>query len=290
MALAPITIDENTFKQNFNLPPLSRTLLQVLEAIHSKVSGAAEVTEFVSRDAAMVTHLLKVVNSAYYALSRRIGNLQHAIAYLGLGEVSRICLTLSVINSLKPADKNDLRYFWYHSYLTALIAKSLSKEFKGAIDAGDLYSAALLHDIGQLVYQRFYPDHFSQLRRYSTEEGVFLIDAEDHFGFPSHITFGSLLCEHWGMPANVKRACTFHELKDLRTIADRSRSEPFDVIITISNLIAGLATAKLQEELKEQVASEVRRVLEMTKEQFLGFLAQVYELEKKAKSAISQMI
>ncbi len=290
-SLAPFTIDENTFlKENFSLPPLSRTLMQVLQVIHSKVGGASEVTELVSRDAAMVSHILKVVNSAYYCLSRRIANLQHAIAYLGLAEVSHICLTLSVINSLKPGDKKELQDFWFHSYMTALIARNLGKEFKNVADPGELYSAALLHDIGQLVYQRFFPDHFRQMRSFCADKGTFLADAEQQFGFPSHLALGALLCDHWALPASIKRACSFHELRDLKSIENRSQADPFDLVITVSNMIAALATAKLNDTMKEEVTSEVRRALEMSKEQFLAFLGNLYELEKNAESAIAQMI
>lgn len=291
MSLAPFTIDENTFlKQNLNLPPLSRTLLNVLEVIHSKVSGAAEVAELVSRDAAMVSHILKVVNSAYYCLPTRIANIHHAIAYLGLAQVSHICLTLSVINSLKPGDRKELQYFWLHSYLTALIARNLAKEFKAVADAGELYSAALLHDIGQLAYQRFFPDHFHQMRRFCVDKGTFLADAEEQFGFASHMMFGSLLCDHWALPASIKRACSFHELRDLQGIEDRSQAQPFDLVITVSNMIAALATANLHDRLKEEVTAEVRRVLDMSKEQFLAFLGDLYELERKAESSISRLI
>jgi len=291
MSLAPFKIDENTFlKQNVNLPPLSRTLLEVLEVIHSRISGAAEVAELVSRDAAMTTHILKVVNSAYYCLPTRIANIQHAIAYLGLAQVSHICLTLSVINSLKPGDRAELQYFWLHSYYTALIAKTLSREFKTITDSGELYSAALLHDIGQLVYQRFYPDHFHEMRRFCADKGTFLADAEERFGFASHLTFGSLLCDHWDLPQSIKRACSFHELRDLRNIKDKSQTEPFDLVITVSNMLAALARANLHDQLREEITAEVRRVLDMSKEQFLAFLGNLYELERKAESSITRLI
>lgn len=290
MSLAPFTVDENTFlKQNINLPPLSRTLLQVLEVIHSKISGASEVAELVSRDAAMATHILKVVNSAYYCLPTRIANIQHAIAYLGLAQVSHICLTLSVINSLKPGDRAELQYFWLHSYYTALIAKNLSKEFRNVPDSGELYSAALLHDIGQLVYQRFYPDHFHEMRRFCAGKGTFLTDAEEQFGFASHLTFGALLCDHWALPQSIKRACSLHELRDLRSM-DSSRTDPFDLIITVSNMLAALARANLHEQLKEEITAEVRRVLDMSKEQFLTFLGSLYELERKAEASITRLV
>jgi HD-like signal output (HDOD) protein len=291
MVLAPFRIDEKTFfKQHFTLPPLSSTLLGILEIVQSNTAGAAEVTEVVSRDAVMATHLLKVVNSAYYALPKKIASIQHAITYLGLGEVSRICMALSVINSLKPADYKELRYFWFHSYLTALIAKRVVQGFSRVADVGELYSAALLHDLGQLIYQKFFPDHFRRMRTFCITEGRFLVDAEEQFGFPSHLSMGALLCDHWGLPGTIKRACSFHELRDLKTIPNKSDAEPFDIVITVSNLIAALATAKLNPQLKEEVASEIRRILQTSKEELLKFLADIYELERKAEITISQMI
>jgi putative nucleotidyltransferase with HDIG domain len=291
MALAPFAIDDKEFlKQNVALPALPTTLMQVLQVIHSKTTGAAEVTELVGRDAAMASHILRVVNSAYYALPKRIGDIQHAVAYLGLGEVSRICLTLSVINSLKPRDRAELQHFWRHSYLTALIAKRLAGTFGAGIDGGELYSAALLHDVGQLVYQRFFPDHFSLLRQYCREKRCFLVDAEASLGFPSHLTLGALLAEHWGLPPAIRRACSFHELSDLKALGTRAEADPFDFIITVANLIAELSTGELDDPVRDDVLATVQGALEISKVEFVGLLAEVYELQRRAESGIGSLM
>ncbi len=289
--LPPLKIDYSTFlKDHFVLPPLSTTVLQVIQVMQSETGGASEVAKLISRDAAMVSHILKVVNSAYYALPKQIGNVQHAIAYIGLGEVSRICLALSVINVVKPGSKKELHHFWLHSYLTAVIAKRLIRGFPNAAGVEDLYAAALLHDIGELVYQRFFPDYYREMREYCSTYKCFLADAEEHFGFPSHQTFGACLSEHWTLPATIKRACEFHELRDLKTVADKSQATPFDLVIAVSNLIAYLAKDPLEERLKEEVTTEVRRILGASKEEFLRFLADVYELDRTTEAQISQMI
>ncbi len=291
MTLPRIEINYDTFlKEQFVLAPLPSTLMQVLQVVHSDVGGAAQVTELISRDASMVSHILRVVNSAYYALPRSIGNVQHAIAYIGLGEVSRICLTMSVINNLKPKDKKDLQHFWLHSYLCALIAKRLVQEFKNVGDTGDLYASALLHDIGKLVYSRFFPEHYAEMRKYCVANGRFFIDAEVHFDLPSHLTFGSVLCDHWSLPRTIKRACEAHELRDLKSRTDRPDEGPFELVITVSNLIATLSTDHLEETLKEEVTAEIKSVLGVGREELMKFLADVYELKCKAESTITPMV
>ncbi len=291
MTLPRIEIDPSTFlTDQFVIPPLPSTLLQVLQVVHSDVGGAAEVTEYISRDASMVSHVLRVVNSAYYALPKSIGNVQHAITYIGLGEISRICLTMSVINNLKPKDTKDLQHFWLHSYLCALIAKRLVREFKNVGDDSDLYAAALLHDIGKLVYARFFPDHYAEMRKYCVTNGKFFVDAERHFDLPSHLRFGSLLCDHWSLPRSIKRACETHELGDLKAHKDVQGEGPFELVITVSNLIATLSTDRLEETLREEVTSEIKSVLGVGKEELMKFLADVYDLKCKAESTIMSLL
>ena len=45
-----------------------------------------------------------------------------------------------------------------------------------------------------------FPEHFRVLSRWAKAEGRFLVDAEQHYGWPSHMTLGVLLCEHWKLP------------------------------------------------------------------------------------------
>ena len=290
MTLPPLNINYNTFlKEHFILPPPSAILTQVLQVLHSKTDGANRVTELISQDVAMVSHILKVVNSAYYGLRQPIGNLQYAIVYLGLAEVSRICLALLVVNMLKPGSRKELQPFWLHSYLSALIAKRLVKEFGSIEDSEDLYAAALLHDVGQLIYQRFFPEHYREMRRFCAEKRRFLVDAEGHFNLPSHLKFGSLLCDHWGLPKSIKRACEFHELVHLKSITNKTEASLFDIVIAVSNLIAILATQELDQSLREEVVAEIQRVLGISKEDFRLLLEDVYQLKVKAEKTTVQV-
>jgi HD-like signal output (HDOD) protein len=291
VALQPLNIDYKTFlKQNFVLPPLPGTVTKVLEAVNSPTVGAKEVAEQISLDGAMTSHVLKVVNSAYYGLPKAIGDLRYAIAYLGLGEISRIALTLSVINVLKPTDVSELKRYFLHSYLTAISAKHLLKRLKNVFDISDLYSAALLHDVGKLVYQRFFPEHYRVMSKYCLENGRMFVDAETHFDMPSHLTFGSLLCDHWNLPRSIKRACEFHELDHLKSIDDPSKADGVDIAVAASNMLSLLSAEPLESSLKEEIAAELKRVLVLSDEDFLLLMADIYDLQLKAQEMLKDLM
>lgn len=288
--LQPIKLDEQSFvREHFDLPPMPGTLSGILALLETQTGAVTEVEQLIATDPAMTSHVLKLVNSAYYGLAARIGNLRHAIAYLGLGEISRIALALSVIKRFRASSAAALREFWLHSYLTALIGKRLARSLR-AFDLDDLYTAALLHDVGVLVYQQFFPQHYEQMRRWCAEHGRRLCDAERHFQLPSHRLLGSLLCEHWHLPSTIRHACEFHELEDLKTVLDPEHARTFDVLIPTASVAATLSTDPLEQGLQEELSAELRRVLVIDEQRFVLLMADIYELKLKAEQAVESLL
>ena len=62
----------------------------------------------ISSDPALVAQLLKIINSSYYGLPTEVSRVQFAVAFLGLNEVYRMALSLTVINSLQVEDEAEL--------------------------------------------------------------------------------------------------------------------------------------------------------------------------------------
>lgn len=280
MELPPIEIDPKTFlKEHFVLPPLPEILTSLMDAINSGKTTAKEIAELVKSDAGMVAQVLKVVNSAYYGLPRHISDVTHAVAYLGFGEIYRIVLTISVTKALEPPDQKVFKQYWSHSYFTAIISKHLVTSFEKTLDPGDIYTAAVLHDIGKLVYLRFFPDHYRELSGYCQREMKFLSDAEKHYGLPSHLVFGAILCDRWQLPGELRAACENHELDYLESREAGNGEDQAIRIITISNLLANLADESLDESLKIRVSEAVKKNLELDNDGFLLLMADVYEMK-----------
>jgi len=278
--LPPIEIDPDTFlRQHCRLPALPAVVTKIQAILNSDNINIGKVAELISIDPSLVAEVLKVVNSTYYGLPREVINMKFAIAYLGLNEIYRLVLALSVVNTMSIKEKDAMDKFWFHSLYTAVCTKYLSKKYEPRLSLEELWSAAILHDIGKLLYLRFFPDHYKALIRYSRETGCLFSEAERHFSFPPSATFGALLCHHWRLPDKIKDACESHGLSDLLSVEIDSPSGRFKRMICVGNLTACLENDELNEATKLEVVKAVSTSLNLTKAEFLATMVEIQGLK-----------
>jgi HD-like signal output (HDOD) protein len=287
--LEPIKLDPKTFlRQHCTLPSLPEVVNELQRVIHSGNVDTEKVAELINSDPAILAQALKIVNSAYYGLPREIGNVRFAIAFLGLNEIYRMVLSLSVINTLAVNRKDDLADFWFHSFYAALCTKYIANKYEPHLSLEELWSAAILHDIGKLVYLKFFPEHYKALKDFSKEQGCLFSEAESHFSLPSSAFLGTLLCDHWRLPENVRNACEFHSLKDLPAVTENSMSADFRRMICLGNLLAIVSADELSSANRQGVSTEVQTTLNLPEAGFLTMMGDVYELRIEVERFMDQ--
>ena len=288
--LAPIEIDPKTFlRQHCTLPALPAVVGEIQSLIHDANVDMKRVAELINSDPAILAQVLKIVNSAYYGLPREVKNVQFAIAFLGLNEVYRMVLSLSVINTLAIDKKDEIEEFWFHSFYAALCTKYLAKKYEPHLSLEELWSAAMLHDIGKLVYLKFFPDHYRALRKYSKEHGCLFSEAERHFSLPSSAYLGTLLCEHWRLPDEIRQACACNTLTHLTPMKADSPLKPFQRMICLGNLLTMLSTIELSTATKEKIADACKTALDCTEAAFLAMMGDIYELRIDVETFMEQL-
>ncbi|MBW2107080.1 MAG: HDOD domain-containing protein [Deltaproteobacteria bacterium] len=289
--LAPIEIDPKTFlRKHCTLPALPEVVTQIQQMIHDTNANMNKVADLVGEDPAILAQVLKVVNSAYYGLPTEITKVRMAVAYLGLNEVYRIVLSLAVVNNLAVSEKKIVDDFWFHSFFAATCAKHLAKKFEPVLSYEDLWPAAMLHDIGKLVYLKFYPKHFKALNDHAKGHGCTFSEAEVHFSLPTSAFLGSLLCDHWRLPAPVKKACACHTLQDMVSLNDDTSGRALERIICLSTLVALLSADDLSNETRQAIADAVRVNLNLSEEAFLAFMGDIYDLRAQVESFVGQFV
>lgn len=288
--LAPIEIDPKTFlREHFTLPALPRVVSKIQNLIESGEADMRIVADLISGEPALTAQVLKVVNSAYYGLSREITNVKFALAFLGLNEIYRMVLSLSVVNTLDIEDKDELNAFWFHSFYAALCAKYLARQYEPLLSLEELWSAAILHDIGKLVYLKFFPDHYKALTAYTKEQGCLFSASEAHFSLPSSALFGTLLCRHWRLPDHISRACEHHSLTDLSAPLDKEGAKGrFVRMICLGNLLTVLSTETLNPDVKHEIAAATQQSLSCGEPDFLTLMGDIYDLRTDVERFMAQ--
>jgi HD-like signal output (HDOD) protein len=283
--LTPLHIDEKKFLyEHCSLPELPLVLTKLRQMIQSNEVGARKVAKLISTDASLVAQILKLVNSPYYSIPREISNLNIAVAYLGLNEIYRLAMTLSVVRNLTSKDKQAFKEIWFHSVFTAMCANYLARKFYPKIDLNELWSAAILHDIGKLVYLKFFPEHYKAMRQHSLAEGGLFCDSEKFFEFPSSAYFGTLLCDRWRLPQRVRAVCSTHTFYDFMQIIDHPPKDPFIPVVMISNLLTLMITDPLKPDLSDRITKTVINFLKITATSFPLLMTDVLELKENAQN------
>lgn len=289
--LEPIVIEDDMFERRVELPALPKVAQRVYALSTNDEADAKEIAALIDQDAAFAAHILKVVNSAYFSLPVAVSNVRFAIAYLGLGEVSRIALALSVMRTLTTDDRPLLEAFWVRSYHAALISRRISRKMSfSKTDAENLYIAALLHDLGKLVYAIKFPRHFAVIADYVRQHGCRLVEAEVSLGLPKDSDLGARLCDHWRLPAIVRRACEQHELEDLRKMQSAADTNPVVLAVCVASLLSVICVLPLTEDRKREMSREVQRVLGLDEQAFLILMSDVYELREEAKQTVRSLL
>lgn len=282
--LNPIDIDPKTFlRDHCSLPALPEIVYRLQHEIQSQQGSLENVEELISTDPALLGQVLKVANSAYYGLPKEISNVKYAIAFLGLYEIYRMVLSLSVVNTLAIDEKQELNDFWLHSFHTALCTKYLAKRYQSHLPFDEFWASAILHDIGKLVYLKFFPVHYKTLKAYCQENGCLFTEAEDRYSLPKSSYLGTMLCDHWRLPDKIRRACECHSVLDLVAENRRQSLELFDRIITLGNLCSVICTNGLRNETRGKLGETIRQDLGCSKEAFLLMMGDILELKIHAE-------
>jgi HD-like signal output (HDOD) protein len=198
-------------------------------------------------------------------------------------------LSISVINAMEIPERKALDAFWFHSFYSTLCTKYLAKKYAPHLSLEELLAASMLHDIGKLVYLKFFPDHYKALRSFSKEQGCLFSEAERHFSLPSSSFLGTLLCDHWRLPHNVRQACESHTLSDLSAAQGDSAATRYQRMICLGNLLAVLSANELSNPTKQELADATMTALGYTEEEFLTMMADIYELRTEAEDFMQQL-
>lgn len=202
---------QDLVSRNVRLVSLPEVCIQVQALADSPHTTAADIGDVVSKDTALTTRLLKLVNSAYFSLPRKIDTVTRAVNMIGMRELRNLTMAASAaeVFSRIPGHLIDMAGFWQHSVYCGLLARNFAQHCN-VLHSERLFTAGLLHDVGRLLMLTKLPDEVSQAEamRLETERDICLIERE-LVGF-DHAEVGQVLLLHWNMPTNLCTSILYH--------------------------------------------------------------------------------
>ena len=185
---------------------------KIIATVEDPKSTAGTLHKIVSHDPALVTRIMKVVNSAFYGLPGQIGSIERAIVLLGLNAIKNIAVAASLgqlFRGAKLCEGFTAKDLWTHCIAVGVTARELAKQMKLPI-ADEAFLAGLIHDVGILVALHVYPEKLRTVCEKVKKEGGDFCAVERSICGVDHQQLGACLSEHWRFPKNCQLVAGYH--------------------------------------------------------------------------------
>ena len=209
-------MDAQTFLKGLDrisdLPTLPNIVMKVNNLLRDHNTSVKELGKTIETDQAMVSKILRLVNSAFYGFRSKIRNIPHAIIILGFSNVRNALVSVSIMKAFsekKAFEGFEITEFWKHSVAVAVISRYLSEQTR--LDSpDDCFVAGLLHDIGKVVLSQHFTELFGQAWKSVKEDGLSFYEAEKKLLPVNHAQIGGYLAGRWRFPVGLIDSITHH--------------------------------------------------------------------------------
>ncbi len=200
-----------------HMPPFPKVALRVMELLADPNSTAGQLAEVIQYDQAITANVLKICNAAYFSLPRKVSSLDEGLVVIGHDILKDIIITSSSARFFKgnvgKGYELESGELWRHSVASGIMAKLLVKGVAD-VDSGQVFTTALLHDIGKRLLGSFVADEFVEIVKMVEQGQSTFCEAEHQVIGIDHAELGGMVFEKWDFPPEMAAAVRHHHDDD----------------------------------------------------------------------------
>jgi putative nucleotidyltransferase with HDIG domain len=192
-------------------PGMPTTAAKLLPLLDNAESTASEIESILKYDPGLTANILKLTNSAFFGIPTKVSSVKQAIVMLGWKRLLQVVMTICMSPLMKktiPGYDLSGGALWRHSIAVSVASEILVKALK-IPDADEVFTAALLHDVGKLVLGGFVKEDLKQIET-MVMKGISFDVAESMVLGTNHAEIGGKILNKWSFPAELVNAVQWH--------------------------------------------------------------------------------
>lgn len=245
---------EDVLRRVESLPPLPRTIVLIEEYRRDNEKEIDKLHNIISKDALIVTNLLRIANSAMFGFRSKIETPLRAISLLGINFTISIAISTSsqkiLVNSLSPYGLTNDTFMNSSNMASVLASLWLEKIDEKLKD--EIILPALLLDIGKFILSDLIVnEHLDKEFKIKIDEGIAIEDLEkEYFGFTSSFVTAKIF-KHWRLNPNLVTSIEF--VDDLENAPEefKEKAKILDVIKTVTCIKEPLSNNSIKKALEK---------------------------------------
>ena len=234
-----------------SLPPLPRTIILIEEYRRKSEKEISELHDIISKDALIVTNLLKIANSAMFGFRSKVETPLRAISLLGINFTISVAISASsqklLVTTLAPYGLTNDNFM-----NSSNIASVLASLWLGKIDESikdEIILPALLIDIGKyIIADMILNEQKEKEFKAKIEEGILSIEEveKEFLGFSSSFVTAQIF-KHWKLSPNLINSIEF--VDDINSVSKEfeRKAKILSVIKTVANIKEPLSEKSIKE-------------------------------------------
>jgi putative nucleotidyltransferase with HDIG domain len=211
---------ERIILETIDVPSLPTVAMKALELINDDGSSIDELEKIISRDQSFSSRLLRIANSPYYGMNRRIDTISSGVMLIGFNTMKSLVVAASLKDMHRRYGLFEQK-LWEHS-LGVSVASSLLAQFTKMAQPEEALVAGLIHDVGKTILNNSIPDKYMAIAQKAHDGQAMFHEVETEMLGYNHCEVGGLIARKWKLPKNLEVVIEYHHSDALPTFEDKA--------------------------------------------------------------------
>jgi HD-like signal output (HDOD) protein len=195
---------EKLFAQVCRIPSIPEVVSRLVQELNLPNADFKAIAREVSHDQVIAMKVLRLANSAYFGLPRKLTAIDEAAMTLGMDRLKTLIIASGMVSSVPQMQGFNLKLFWTNSFRRATYSKGIAS-FVSGVDANTAFTCGLIADFGRLMVRMGAPSSAEKIDALIAAGGRRQDIEQAELGFTTPEIAGEL-CKRWSFPEVMQRA------------------------------------------------------------------------------------
>jgi len=195
-----------------HLKPMPANVTRILHEIDDPDAPITRLAGLIGHDQVLAALVLQVANSVALGYGSNCISLRDGVMRVGLRRLKSLMLVSTSYQSMTGAlhgYRLGAGELWEHAQKTAVACENLAHLIRYRL-VEEAYISGLLHDIGKLILDQVMVADYSRISAIISRYKMPPWEIEKKLIGIDHAQAGSLMAQHWNLPADLADAIHFH--------------------------------------------------------------------------------